>query len=169
MTTLTIPANELLEGDTIRDDAASKRYGRTLDLEATVVVTTAPSRMVSVYGTSHGIERQLSYGPDELVTVVRDTHGRCRPNTAPGGGVCFDPASRSECPTKAYYGPMRQATLEADLGNAGPWYTVTVHGSPVEGSTDDKAEAGKWLRRANREDAFDGEATITITDSPLAS
>jgi hypothetical protein len=76
MTTATIPASELLEGDTIRDDAASKRYGRTIDLEALVVVTTAPSRMVSVYGTSHGIERQLSYGPDELVTIKARTDAK---------------------------------------------------------------------------------------------
>lgn len=71
MTTMTIPASELVEGDTIRDDEASKRHGTPLDLDALVVVTTAPSRMISVYGTSRGIERQISYGPDELVTILR--------------------------------------------------------------------------------------------------
>jgi len=68
---MTIPASELLEGDTIRDDDASKRHGTPLDLDALVVVTTAPSRMISVYGTSRGIERQILYGPDELVTIAR--------------------------------------------------------------------------------------------------
>ena len=48
------------------------------------------------------------------------------------------------------------------------WYTVTVYGTPVEGSTDDRAEAREWLKRANHEDAYDGEATITVTDKPLA-
>lgn len=71
MTTITIPASELVEGDTIRDDEASKRLGTPIDLAALVVVTTAPSRMISVYGLSRGIERQLTYGPDELVTVLR--------------------------------------------------------------------------------------------------
>ncbi len=73
--------------------------------------------------------------------------------------------------SKSFYGPMSQPLLEAELKaerEAGPWYTVTVHGSPVEGSTDDKAEAKRWLARANGEDAFDGEATITTTDRPLA-
>lgn len=73
--------------------------------------------------------------------------------------------------SKSFYGPMSQPLLEAELKaerEAGPWYTVTVHGSPVDGSTDDKAEAQRWLARANGEDAFDGEATITTTDRPLA-
>lgn len=78
MTTMTIPASELVEGDTIRDDEASKRHGTPLDLDALVVVTTAPSRMISVYGTSRGIERQLCYGPDELVTVIRSAGLRRR-------------------------------------------------------------------------------------------
>jgi hypothetical protein len=48
------------------------------------------------------------------------------------------------------------------------WYTVTVQGSPVEGSTDDRAEAEAWLVVANGENAFDGEARITVSSGPLA-
>jgi len=73
--------------------------------------------------------------------------------------------------SKSFYGPMSQPLLEAEVDAkraAGLWYTVTVYGSPVEGSTDDKAEAQRWLTRANREDAFDGEAAITTTARPLA-
>ena len=53
-------------------------------------------------------------------------------------------------------------------GDMSEWYTVTVYGSPVEGSTDDKAEANGWLARANREDAYDGLASLTVTDHPIA-
>jgi hypothetical protein len=49
------------------------------------------------------------------------------------------------------------------------WYTITVLGTPVEGSTNDKTEALEILELANKPDAFDGMATITETDKPLAN
>lgn len=48
------------------------------------------------------------------------------------------------------------------------YYTVMVLGSPVEGSTDDKAEAERWLRRANAEDAYDGMAYLVKTEEAIA-
>lgn len=71
----TITAAELIDGDVIIDDAASRRYGRTLELHVDTVVITAPSRMVIAVGRSgaYGIERQLAYGPDEAVRVRRSS------------------------------------------------------------------------------------------------
>jgi len=48
------------------------------------------------------------------------------------------------------------------------WYTVTVMGHPVDGNTDDLAEARMMLARVNHEEAFDGGASITITEEPIA-
>ena len=48
------------------------------------------------------------------------------------------------------------------------WYTITVLGQPVDGSTDDREEAIEWLKRANDENAYDGLAKITVSKAPLA-
>jgi hypothetical protein len=49
------------------------------------------------------------------------------------------------------------------------WYTLTVDGSPIDGSTDDKAEAQGNLRRAIKAGHFDAEdLAIVESDRPLA-
>lgn len=71
--TTTIRAAELEAGDFITGDRAYP--AGTLHLDVLEVIETAPSRLIVAVCSSrpYGIERHISYGPDEAVMVRRSS------------------------------------------------------------------------------------------------